>query len=162
MHTPWRSSTNFPNDFESNLVKIYYDDSPAGAGKTERAIGKMVCDKRKTIFVTERRESFAELEGRIRAKAEAIGARPTVLQVHSGLDLRSGSVTQEVEDLPDRCADYVHVIVLITHAALLRSNFARFADWHIVIDEVPAFLDFEEKVTHLDSACPPSAPMAQI
>lgn len=142
---------DLPNDFESNLVKIYYDDSPAGAGKTERAIDKLVNGKGKAIFVTERRESFAELEGRIRAKAEAIEARPTVLQIHGGLDLRSGSVVKEVESLPDCCAGYRHVIVLITHAAFLRSNFAQFAGWQIVIDEVPAFLDFEEKVTHLDS-----------
>ena len=56
-----------------------------------------------------------------------------------------------VEGLPDNCAGYRHVIVLITHAAFLRSNFAHFAGWRIVIDEAPAFLDFEEKVTHLDA-----------
>lgn len=133
-------------------MNIYYDESPAGSGKTERAINKLVSIERQYVFVTERKESFAELNERIRTKAHAMNTRPIILQIHSGMNLQTGSVTKEVEGLPRRCTNRVHVIVLITHAAFLRSNFAEFSGWHIVIDEVPSFLDFEEKVTHLDSA----------
>lgn len=133
-------------------MKIYYDDYAAGAGKTKRAITKAVEFPQKLLFVTERRESFPELYERIIEAARLKNTKPRIQCVHSGTLNRGQSVSTEIEELPSRYAHSKHVIAIITHAALLKSDFSGFAGWQIVIDEVPAFLDFEEKVTHLDRA----------
>lgn len=133
-------------------MKIYYDESYAGAGKTERAINSIVRQKCKVLFITERIESFAELEARIRKRAAELATAPIVDQVYSSHAQRLGSVSRQIEALPYRHRFCDHVIVIATHAAMLRSDFSEFGGWHIVVDEVPGLLDFEEKCTHLDAA----------
>lgn len=133
-------------------MKVYYDESPAGAGKTERAIVSITRSKCKAIFVTERKESFHELRHRIATFSREQGTHPSIRLIHGETDNGAGSVAKEVENLPTYYSNVDHVIVIITHSALLQSGFAGFAGWRIVIDEVPAFLNFEEKITHLDSA----------
>lgn len=133
-------------------MKVYYDESPAGAGKTRRAIEGITTERCKAIFVTERKESFAELRQRITAMSDSKGTHPTVHGIHGDMENLGGSVSKSVEDLPVRYASLDHVIVVITHAAFLSSDFSGFVGWRIVIDEVPAFLDFQEKSTHLDAA----------
>lgn len=73
-------------------MKVYYDDSYAGAGKTERAIKEMVRVKRKTLFFTERIESFDELERRINKQAGIDGTAPIIDKVYSAQTDRLGSV----------------------------------------------------------------------
>jgi hypothetical protein len=133
-------------------VKVYYDESAAGAGKTERAIEGIARSSCKTLFVTERKESFGELHHRITTISSKLGTRPTVRHIHGDMDNVGRSVSKAVEELPFSFASLDHVIVIITHAAFLSSDFSGFAGWRIVIDEVPAFLDFQEKTTHLDAA----------
>lgn len=130
---------------------VYYDDSSAGAGKTFRAIERIVRRSGRFLFITERVESLSELEGRIRLAAERMGTTPIVRQIHSDTENRGNSVALEIAGLPDLYKQTSHVIILATHAALLRSDFNDFVGWEIVIDEVPPFLDFEEKLTHLDA-----------
>lgn len=133
-------------------MKVYYDESPAGAGKTERAITSITRSKCRTLFVTERKESFGELCSRISAISTAMGTHPVLRGIHGDMENLGSSVSKAVEELPVTYASVDHVIVIITHAAFLSSDFAGFAGWRIVIDEVPAFLDFQEKTTHLDAA----------
>lgn len=133
-------------------MKVYYDESPAGAGKTERAIKGITRSKCKAVFVTERKESFWELHNRIATISAAMGTRPCVRHIHGDMDNLGGSVSKAVEELPHSYVSVDHVIVIITHSAFLGSDFSAFAGWRIVIDEVPAFLDFQEKTTHLDAA----------
>ena len=133
-------------------MRVYVDESPAGAGKTFRTINNITRGRCKVLLITERKDSFQELEDTIRISADRAGTQPAVRQIHGGTENRGSSVTKEVEELPARYADCNHVIAIATHAALLRCDFSGFAGWIIVIDEVPAFLDFEEKLTHLDSA----------
>jgi len=133
-------------------MKIYYDQSPMGFGKTQNAINSITSRKCNVLFITERIESFAELRDRISQSAAKHSTHPTVACVHSGTHRRNISVAREVEALPDHYRSNDHVIVLATHAAMLRSDFSNFSDWEIIVDEVPQFLDFEEKCTHLDHA----------
>jgi hypothetical protein len=133
-------------------MKVYYDDSYAGAGKTERAIKEMVRVKRKTLFFTERIESFDELERRINKQAGIDGTAPIIDKVYSAQTDRLGSVSRQIEALPERHQHHDHVIVIATHAGMLRSDFSAFRDWHVIVDEVPQFVDYEEKRTHLDAA----------
>lgn len=138
---------------KSLTVKVYYDDSPTGVGKTTRAITSLCRQPCKALFITERKNAFDELEGEVRRISAQLGKRPPLIRrVHSDPGNRGGSVVEEIEALPERYAGCSHLIVIATHAALLRSSFSDFAGWRIVIDEVPAFLDFEEKRTHLDAS----------
>lgn len=129
---------------------IHVDESPAGAGKTEREIKSITSRKCKVLFITERIESFAELESRMRAVAARQATAPIIEKIGSGIGERLGSVSRQIEVLPERHSQNVHVIVIATHAAMLRSDFSEFDGWEIVVDEVPAFLDFEEKQTRFD------------
>ncbi|WP_028966517.1 hypothetical protein [Sphingomonas phyllosphaerae] len=132
-------------------MKIFIDESHAGAGKTGEAIDRIVRAKGKVLFVTERRETFYELETRMRAAADAAKTRPIICHIHS--ENHSGrGVASRIAALPGDYRPVDHVIVIITHEALLRSDFKGFAGWQIVIDEVPRFLDFQEKRTALDAA----------
>lgn len=81
-----------------------------------------------------------------------MGTRPVIAHIHGDMENLGCSVSNAVGEVPHRFAHLDHVIVIITHAALLTSTFTGFAGWRIIIDEVPAFLDFEEKTTHLDAA----------
>ncbi len=132
-------------------MKIHYDDSHTGSGKTERVIRDIVANKCKTLFITERIKSFKELELRMKLLAGVYGTAPIIDKVNCAQTDRLGSVSRQIEALPERHQFNDHVIVLATHAGMLRSDFSDFAGWRIIVDEVPAFLDFEEKRTHLDA-----------
>lgn len=132
-------------------MRILIDESHAGAGKTGEAIDRIVRANGKVLFVTERRETFPELDARMRAAADAAKTRPIIRHIHSENHGGRG-VASRVATLPGDYRPLDHVIVIITHEALLRSDFKNFAGWQIVIDEVPRFLDFQEKRTALDAA----------
>jgi hypothetical protein len=132
-------------------VKVYYDESTTGAGKTARAIASLCRQPCKALFITERKAAFDELERDFQRAARHAGTCPLIRLVHGDTTGRGGSVVNEIEGLPERYESVSHVIVIATHAALLRSDFSEFYGWRIIIDEVPAFLDFEEKRTHLDA-----------
>ena len=59
-------------------MKIYYDKSPAGQGKTERAIKCITSRKRKVLFFTERIKSFKELKPWMHAEAARQGIAPHI------------------------------------------------------------------------------------
>jgi hypothetical protein len=63
-------------------MKIYYDDSHMGSGKTERAIREIVKSQCKVLFITERIKSFAELENRINLGAGKYGTAPIIDKVN--------------------------------------------------------------------------------
>ena len=133
-------------------MKVYFDQSPAGQGKTERAINSITDRKCKVLFITERIKSFGELTPWINKQAAIHSTAPIIETISSDDNDRLGSVSRQIEALPDRHRLQDHVIVIATHAAMLRSDFTDFGDWEIIVDEVPAFLDFEEKRTHFDAA----------
>lgn len=131
-------------------MKVFVDESSAGAGKTRDAIARIVAQPCKAIFITERKIAFAELDSRMRKAARKAGTAPIIRHIHS--DNHGGrGVAKRIGELPNDCSSLAHVIVIATHEALLRSDFSSFASWQIIIDEVPRFLDFQEKRTALDA-----------
>ena len=133
-------------------MKIYLDESPPASGKTERKTMEIAQMPSKYLFITERIGRFDELIYDIRRFAAAKGTKPLIRKVHSNPSKGGISVGQKIAALPSEYAKHSHVIVLATHAAMLRSDFSGFNGWTIIVDEVPQFLDFEEKRTHLDAA----------
>jgi hypothetical protein len=136
----------------NSIMKVFVDDSPTGYGKTDRAIQRITQNELKIVFVTERTESYTELYLRIKESVKSHGKKPVIKHISSETQNRGGSVSTEIASLPLTHFDTRHIIVLITHAALLKSDFSDFAGWQIVIDEVPRFFDFSEHNTHLDEA----------
>ena len=132
-------------------MKIEVDESPMGSGKTHRATNEAVSTPSKTLFITERIDRFEELDRDIKLAAAERGTNPLVIRIQSKPHDRGNSVSREIERLPYDYLLHRHVIVLATHSAMLRSDFSGFQGWQIIVDEVPQFLDFEEKHTHLDS-----------
>lgn len=132
-------------------MKVLVDESCAGSGKTQSAIERIVSLPCKVLFITERKDSFAELDGRFRKAARKAKTDPVIRHIHSGNHGGRG-VVKRIAELPDDYRPLDHVIVIATHEALLRSDFNGFHGWRIVIDEVPRFLDFQEKHTPLDAA----------
>lgn len=104
-------------------MKVYYDQSPAGAGKTGRQIDEITKEPCKVLFVTERIESFHELEMRINAQAARNVSIPIIDTVHSDGSERLGSVSRQIEALPDRHRRHDHVVVLATQALYLKHYF---------------------------------------
>ncbi|HEX3101252.1 MAG TPA: hypothetical protein VHQ01_05650, partial [Pyrinomonadaceae bacterium] len=121
-------------------------------GKTKTAIDRLVSQKCKTLFITERIDSFSEVETAIRKAIIEEGTSPIVRSIHADALQWSNSVAREIEELPDFYRHNDHVIVIATHAAMLRCDFSQFSGWQIVVDEVPQLLDFEKRKTHLDAA----------
>ena len=132
-------------------MKVFVDESRAGAGKTRDAIKRIVSEPCKTLFITERKNAFAELDERFPKPARTAGTAPIIRHIH-GENHNGRGVVKRIAELPADYALHTHVIVIATHEALLRSDFSRFKGWQIVIDEVPRFLDFQEKRTSLDGS----------
>jgi len=133
-------------------MKIYLDETPPGSGKSYRAIDNSARQPCKILFITERIEQFEELAQEMHQATARHSTSPTIRHIHSNPGDRGNSVSRKIECLPEDYAHLDHVIVIATHAAMLRSDFSNFAGWQIIVDEVPQFLDFEEKQTHLDAA----------
>ena len=132
-------------------MKIYLDESPPASGKSERVLRFISKHQYKFLFIVEKVERFAELTQDINKFASAEGRTPTVEVVQSNQGFKSVSVSQTIATLPFKYAGHKHVIVLATHAAMLRGDFSGFSDWQMIVDEAPQILDFEEKRTHLDA-----------
>jgi len=132
-------------------MKVFVDESCAGAGKTQAAIDRVVSIPCKTLFITERKDAFAELDARFRKAARKAKTDPVIRHIH-GENHEGRGVVKRIAEVPDDYSPLDHVIVIATHEALLRSDFGGFHGWRIVIDEVPRFLDFQEKRTPLDAA----------
>ncbi len=132
-------------------MKVFVDESHAGAGKTREAIKRIVSDPCRTLFITERKNAFPELEQRFRDAASKANTAPIIRHVH-GDNHEGRGVVKRIAELPADYRLHEHVVVIATHEALLRSDFGGFAGWQIVIDEVPRFLDFQERHTPLDIA----------
>lgn len=133
-------------------LTIYYDNSPTGSGKTHRQIDDITIRECKVLFIVERIDRFSELRREIAKRAIINGTTPRVKTINSQSGNRSNSVARKIEALPFDYADHSHVIVIATHSAMLMSDFSDFAGWEIIVDEVPSFLNFEQKTTHLDQA----------
>ena len=134
----------------SDSLVIHVDESAVGIGKTENAMQRSLRVPARWLFAVERRDAVVELANRFRASP----TKPNdvkIVSIISNQSVRGLSVRQEVEALPDRYANG-HVIVICTHEALLMSDLSGFAQWHLVIDEVPRFLITQEIQSKLDHA----------
>lgn len=70
-----------------------------------------------------------------RKKAAQIGAAPSIVAVHSDQSCHRGQVGRRIEEALEAKAGQSHVVMMISHAALLGLDPVRLAGWHVAIDE---------------------------
>ena len=70
-----------------------------------------------------------------RKKAAQIGAAPSIVPIHTDQSCHRGQVGRRIEDALEAKAGQSHVVMMISHAALLGLDPALLAGWHVAIDE---------------------------
>lgn len=125
-------------------MKVQHYTAPCGAGKSYQAAIKMVNCTGRYLVVRDRVEAIQEYAGQLAAMASQAGVTIPIATITSQ---KGSSVRFEVENVPSRYHALDHVIVLITHKAMMMSDFSDFAGWHIIIDETPVVLDRQELQT---------------
>lgn len=131
-------------------MRVLVDSANVGNGKTFSAMTDMVSIPGRWIFVSERKISATNIEADLSDLSINRSSKVSVVRINGDSVLRGDCVKTAVEALPEQYPTDRHLIVIITHAALMMCDFSGFAGWRLVIDEVPPFLDFQNKQTHTD------------
>lgn len=116
-------------------MKIDYISAPCGAGKSFHTAKRILACPGHYVIVRDRIEAIDEY---IRGLEQLNDRGVPVVKIVSR---QREPVRHEIESVPDRFGSLPHVIVIITHRALLKCDFSHFVGWHIVIDETPAVID---------------------
>lgn len=122
---------------------IDYVNAPCGAGKSYQQAQFMLQQAGRYLIVRDRIEAIDEYMTLIQSMMSGPTSIP-MLKIATAPGL---SVRREVERVPERFAAFDHVMVFITHKALLSCDFSAYHGWHIVIDETPVVLDHQTLAT---------------
>ena len=121
---------------------INYTNAPCGAGKSYTAAQRMTSIAGKYLVIRDRVEAIAEYA---KLLAGMCGSGGILIEtITSGKAFEANSVRARVESLPDFHRETGHVIVLITHAAMMMSDLSQFLGWHAIIDETPPVLSRQD------------------
>lgn len=125
-------------------MKIQYYTAPCGAGKSYAAAQRMINCTGRYLVVRDRVEAIQEYANMLSGMATNAGVAIPIATI---TNKRGASVRLQVEDIPNVYDSLNHVIVLITHRAMMMCDFAGFAGWSIIIDETPVVLDRQDLQT---------------
>ena len=123
-------------------MRISYCTAPCGSGKSYQAATRMLDCPGRYVVVRDRVqaiEDYAQDLNRFLHSRQYLAVPVAKITSETGL-----SVRREVEAVPGRYNALPHIIVLITHKALMMSDFSEFQGWHLLIDETPVVLDRQE------------------
>ncbi len=107
-----------------------------GCGKTSKLVDEMLETAGRYLFAMPRTDLIKERVHDLKAKAAERSINPIILPIHSGQNFKAPVRRR----LPEAAAQYghePHVIILITHEALMSADLAGFNGWHARIDEAP-------------------------
>ena len=107
-----------------------------GCGKTTRMLREMAEQPGRYVLAAPRQDLLEEHTARLQGFAAQSGTTPTLQTIHSRQGARERVGRRVTEALAAPHAD-AHVVVAITHEALLSLDGAMLADWHVRIDEIP-------------------------
>lgn len=107
-----------------------------GSGKTTMMLDEIAAQPGRYILAAPRCDLLAEHMIRLQALAARHGTSPTLQTIHSHQGAH-GAVGRRVAEAIASCQASSHVVLAITHAALLALDGALLAGWHVRIDEVP-------------------------
>jgi hypothetical protein len=89
------------------------------------------------LFVSSRVELLRERERDLKPMISGSLNRPTVLAIH-GETSQPAPVTRQIADAVAQYRGEPHVILLITHEAMMSADLDDCAGWEIIIDEIPS------------------------
>ena len=130
-------------------MRIQYYTAPCGAGKSFQAAQRMINCSGRYLVVRDRVAAIGEYAGLLSNMAANAGVSIPIAVI---TNKRGASVRLQVEDIPNDYGCLDHVIVLITHKAMMMSDFTGFDGWSIIIDETPVVLDRQDLQTSQSSA----------
>lgn len=126
------------------MVQFYYSDAHCGGGKTFWAIQQMAGVEGRYLYAVDRRAVMAGRAGEVEGVAAQVGKVPSVPVIRSSMgDDDKGGTAQVRQALEAAAATYAtsrHVVVVVTHEALMSADLRGFGGWTAIIDEAPATL----------------------
>lgn len=125
-------------------MHIKYYTAACGAGKSYQAARRIIATPGRYIIVRDRVEAIAEYSRQLHDMANTAGVSIPIASITAEA---GQSVRLQVEDVPARYGDLPHVVVMITHKALMMCDFSGFTGWSIIIDETPVILDRQDLQT---------------
>lgn len=129
------------------ILDIYYSADRCGAGKTTWALERMAGEPGRYVFVVDRIENAERAKRELNRLTEERGtvAHIEIISADDGAKT-VGGVGVRIMDAGLELSGNRHVIVVITHAGMIRvKDWERFKLWTaIIIDEVPAICEREE------------------
>ena len=126
-------------------MKITYCTAACGTGKSYQAAKRILDVQGRYLIVRDRVQAIDDYS---RDLQNLLSQRDHLAVPIAKITSEAGtSVRREVEAIPDRYNCLSHVIVLITHKALMMEDFSGFQGWHILIDETPVVMDRQELQT---------------
>jgi hypothetical protein len=114
---------------------------PPGCGKTNELLFEMTTVPGRYVFALPTTELISEKLLDLHREAAKSGTEPVIRAIHSrAAGRRSASVSREIVDAIEEYSPLHHVILVITHEALMQTDFtcAEGKRWNARIDEVPS------------------------
>lgn len=125
-------------------MKIKFYTSPCGQGKSYQAAQRMIDQPGRYLVVRDRVVAIQQYRKLLNDMAATADIHVPVYNI---VATKGQSVRLQVEDIPTDYNHYDHVIVMITHRAMMMSDFSAFHGWSIIIDETPVVLDRQDLQT---------------
>jgi hypothetical protein len=117
-------------------LKVTVLIGPPGCGKTTQLLLQMTQMPGRYLFAMPRNALIQERVRDLHKRASIAGTAPSIVPIHSDQGSRI-PVLRRVKDAATEFATEPHVIVLITHEALVSVDLNDFGGWHVRIDEQP-------------------------
>lgn len=111
-----------------------YEGAP-GIGKTLTLLEKFTVMPGRYLVAFPRTPLIDEQAEYCRHKARELGARPFIVSYHSKQPSHRRQVGRQIEKALKANAGLSHVVMMITHSALLDLDPRLLAGWHVAIDE---------------------------
>jgi hypothetical protein len=123
------------------LIRVEVLVGPPGCGKTNELLFEMTALPSRYVFALPTTELIDEKLLDLNREAAKSGTEPVIKAIHSRVaGRRSLSVSREITDAIDEYSSLPHVILVVTHEALMQTDFTCVAEkqWNARIDEVPS------------------------
>src|SRR4051794_28658890 len=114
----------------TKALQVTVVTGPPGCGKTTQFLTEMTHTPGRYLFCMPRNDLIEERVRDLRRRASAAGTQPVIHPIHSNQGDRI-PVLRRVRDAALEFADEPHVIVCISHEALISANFDEFGCWHV-------------------------------
>ncbi len=127
--------------WRDDVIRVEVYGGPPGCGKTIELLVEMTSMPGRYVFALPTMELIGEKLLDLSREAAKSGTEPVIRPIHSRAEnRRSLGVTRGITDAIDEYSSLPHVILVITHEALMQTDFTcvEGGQWHMRIDEVPS------------------------